>query len=222
MDNSKKQRSILLRLNIAKDTQINVGDILSIEVGGLQKNGIGNSVDVIKYIDRSEESKKNKIISFYTSKDKLIEINETDLLREYDAIFVVDTNTEIVNNMKRCIGIVGAIVYDSDTSEFALVPVCHTIYETPIDDMNYEKYTWNILVDNIQSSATYSKKRIGIVVDSFLDDIFDYNKGKLILPEFQLPHNIKLMYASSDKSGDGLLNWAIKQCDKAANSLKQN
>lgn len=220
MNNSKKPRSILVDLNITKDTRINIGNILSIEVGGLQKNSIGNSVDIIKYIDRKEEGKKNKVISFYTSKDGLIEINETDLMREYDAIFVVDTNTEIVNDIKRCIGIVGVIEYDSDASEFALVPVCHMIYEIPIDDMNYEKYTWAILVNKILGSVTYSKKQIGIVVDSFLGDIFGYNRGESILPRFQLPQNIKLMYASSDKSGDGLLNWAMKQCDKAANKLK--
>ena len=148
-------------------------------------------------------------------------MSETDLLREYDTIFVVDTNTEKLNNdMKRCIGIVGAIVYDSNMSQFGLIPVCHMIYEIPIDDMNYEKYTWNKLVNMIQNSATYSEQRIGIVVDSFLDNIFYFNRGEPILTEFQLPHNIKLMYASSDKGGDGLLNWAIKQCDNAANKLK--
>ena len=173
MENSKKPRSILVELNIAKDTRINIGNILSIEVGGLPNNSINSSVDIIKYIDRKDEGKKNKIISFYTSKNRLIEMNETDLMREYDAIFVVDTNTEEVNNMKRCIGIVGAIVYDSDKSQFGLIPVCHMIYEIPIDDMNYEKYTWNELVGMIQNSATYSEQRIGIVVDSFLDDIFD-------------------------------------------------
>lgn len=221
MEDSKKPRSILAGLNIVKDTKINIGNILSIEVGGLPNNSISNSVDIIKYIDRKDEGKKNKVISFYTSKKRLIEMNETDLLREYDAIFVVDTNTEKVNNMKRCIGIVGAIVYDSDISQFGLIPVCHMIYEIPIDDMNYEKYTWNKLVGMIQNSATYSEQRIGIVVDSFFDDIFDFNRGEPILPGFQLPQNIKLMYASSDKGGDGLLNWAIKQCDKTANKLKQ-
>ena len=223
MENSKKPRTILLNFNITKDTRINISNILSLEVKELQNNSMDNSVDVIKYIDRAGENKKNKIINTYTTTNKSIEINEMDLVREYGAIFVVDTNTETINNMKRCIGIVGAIIYDSDASQFALAPVCHMIYEISLDDMNYEKYSWQMLVNMIQSSSKskdLSDLRIGIVVDSFLDELSSYNRGEPILPGFKLPTNIKLMYASSDKGGDGLLNWAIKQCDQAANKLK--
>ena len=89
--------------------------------------------------------------------------------------------------------------------------------------MNFEKYTWIKLIEIIQNSSTYlNKKKIGIVVDSYANEILEYNNGKEILPQNVLPQNFELMYAGSDKSGDGFLNWAIRQCDLAANTLKIN
>lgn len=222
--NNKKPRTKLLKFNIMEDTKINLDNKFSIEINGLPQIDSGsNYVDIITYIDRRKEGKKSKVINTYSSVSKNIAVNEINLIHEYDAIFVVDTNTEIINGKRRCIGVVGAIKYLSNEGLLGLEKTLHLIYDIEIDDMNSEKYTWCMLIEMIQHSSTYSKdKRIGIVVDSFAGDILQYNKGKEILPGFILPDNFTLMYAGSDKKNDGILNWAISKCDDAANKLKIN
>lgn len=62
-------------------------------------------------------------------------------------------------------------------------------------------------------------KQIGIVVDSELGHIKEFNsRERYIIDSFYLPQNFKLIYASADKN-DTVLNWAIKQCDIAAGEI---
>ena len=204
MKNDKKPRTMQLNFNVFNDTKIDINGQYSVEVNGLSKSDKSNYVDIKTYIDRQSENKKNKLVNMY-------------------AIFVVDTNTEIIDNKRRCIGVIRQVKYFEKENKIGLEKSFHIIYEISIDDMNFEKYTWIKLIEIIQNSSTYlNKKKIGIVVDSYANEILEYNNGKEILPQNVLPQNFELMYAGSDKSGDGFLNWAIRQCDLAANTLKIN
>lgn len=223
MKNDKKPRTMQLNFNVFNDTKIDINGQYSVEVNGLSKSDKSNYVDIKTYIDRQSENKKNKLVNMYSSTNKNVAINPIDLIFEFDAIFVVDTNTEIIDNKRRCIGVIGQVKYFEKENKIGLEKSFHIIYEISIDDMNFEKYTWIKLIEIIQNSSTYSnKKKIGIVVDSYANEILEYNNGKEILPQNVLPQNFELMYAGSDKSGDGFLNWAIRQCDLAANTLKIN
>ena len=118
------------------------------------------------------------------------------MIYEYDAIFVVDTNKEVVGNMLRCIGVIGQVRYFEEENKIGLEKLFHMIYKIPRDDKNFEKYTWIKLIEIIQNSSTYlNKKKIGIVVDSYANEILEYNNGKEILPQNVLPQNFELMYA---------------------------
>ena len=223
MKNDKKPRTMQLNFNVFNDTKIDINGQYSVEVNGLSKSDKSNYVDIKTYIDRQSENKKNKLVNMYSSTNKNVAINPIDLIFEFDAIFVVDTNTEIIDNKRRCIGVIRQVKYFEKENKIGLEKSFHIIYEISIDDMNFEKYTWIKLIEIIQNSSTYSnKKKIGIVVDSYANEILEYNNGKEILPQNVLPQNFELMYAGSDKSGDGFLNWAIRQCDLAANTLKIN
>ena len=106
------------------------------------------------------------------------------MIYEYDAIFVVDTNKEVVGNMLRCIGVIGQVRYFEEENKIGLEKLFHMIYKIPRDDKNFEKYTWIKLIEIIQNSSTYSNnKKMGIVVDSYAKEIFKYNDGKEILPK---------------------------------------
>lgn len=223
MKNDKKPRTMQLNFNVFNDTKIDINGQYSVEVNGLSKSDKSNYVDIKTYIDRQSENKKNKLVNMYSSTNKNVAINPIDLIFEFDAIFVVDTNTEIIDNKRRCIGVIRQVKYFEKENKIGLEKSFHIIYEISIDDMNFEKYTWIKLIEIIQNSSTYlNKKKIGIVVDSYANEILEYNNGKEILPQNVLPQNFELMYAGSDKSGDGFLNWAIRQCDLAANTLKIN
>lgn len=223
MGNDKKPRTMQVNINSFNDAKININGQYTIEISGLPKSNKLNYIDVKTYIDRQSENKKDKLIYQYSSVNKNVAVNPIDLIYEYDAIFVVDTNTEIVGNKRRCIGVVGQVKYLKKENKIGLEKSFHMIYEIPIDDKNFEKYTWIKLIEIIQNSTTYSDdKKIGIVVDSYANEIFKYNNGEEILPEKILPQNFKLIYAGSDKKGDSFLNWAISQCDHAANELKVN
>lgn len=221
--NNKKPRTMRLDFNVFNDTKINLKGQYTIEIKGLPKNDKSNYVDIKTYINRQSENKKDKIVNIYSSTNKNVAIDPIELIFEFDAIFVVDTNTEIIDNKRRCIGVIGQVKYFEKEQKIGLEKSFHIIYEISKDDMNFEKYTWIKLIELIQNSSTYSNdKRIGIVVDAYASEISGYNNGKEILPQIVLPQNFKLMYAASDKSGDGFLNWAIRQCDIAANQLKIN
>lgn len=217
-DNKKKPRTMGINFNIEKDTKIEIGSY-NIEISGIGKEGT-NSTDISTYIERI--GKKNKIITQYNSKNKNVAVNPESLISEYDMIFVADTNTkDIDENIKRCIGIIGFVAYNSITSEYELKEGFHVIYDINKNDNNHEKYTWNMLVNIILGLKGYSEDmKIGIVVDAYLQDLKDYNQGKEILEGFILPPNFKFIYASADKSGDNFFTKAIRECDKAANALK--
>lgn len=223
MKNDKKPRTMQLNFNIFNDIKIDINGQYTVEINGLSKSDKTNYVDIKTYIDRQSENKKNKLVNMYSSNNKNVAIYPLDLIFEYDAIFVVDTNTEIIDNKRRCIGVIGQVKYLEKGDKIGLEKSFHIIYEISIEDMNFEKYTWIKLIEIIQNSSTYSNdKKIGLVVDSYASEILEYNNGKEILPQNVLPQNFKLMYAGSDKAGDGFFNWAIRQCDIAANKLKIN
>ncbi|MCI8605165.1 MAG: hypothetical protein HFE79_13660 [Ruminiclostridium sp.] len=223
MKNDKKSRTMLLNFNVYNDTKIDINGQYTVEIKGLSKSDKFNYVDIKTYIDRQSENRKDKLVYMYSSINKNVATNPIDLIFEFDAIFAVDTNTEIIDNKRRCIGVIGQVKYFKKEEKIGLEKSFYLVYEIPIDDMNFEKYTWIKLIEIIQNSSTYSNdKKIGIVVDSYASEILEYNNGKEILPQNVLPQNFKLLYATSDKSGDGFLNWAIRQCDLAANKLKNN
>ncbi|OJW83175.1 MAG: hypothetical protein BGO69_18850 [Bacteroidetes bacterium 46-16] len=101
----------------------------------------------------------------------------------------------------------------------------------PISDFNtfdiweekYENKNWARVIKFICSHPKYNPKhRVGIVVDSDLGLLPDYNqRTKPFFENIFLPENFQFIYAS-DKANDTVLNTIIRSCHKLSNEILKN
>lgn len=135
----------------------------------------------------------------------------------FDVIFAIDTNTEKYKDIYISAGAVcqGTIVKESKDSgtinsgQWLIFDWYHR------GNTNMETKTWVETIKIIQLAFS-SDTRIGIVIDSELGNLEDYNNRKIPLRDnFYLPENFIMMYASADRT-DEWCNGMIRQCDDIA------
>lgn len=142
-----------------------------------------------------------------------------DIIKNYDIIFAADTNTiqfpEIGANCS------AGVVYKCEihqTSELGGELQCkpyRLIRWIWNAEIAIENITWLQAIKEIQKEES-SEQRIGLVVDSDLGHIEEYNNRTLPLAEdFYLPDNFTLIYGSADYT-DTWINKIIRLCDKEA------
>lgn len=143
----------------------------------------------------------------------------TDILKTLDVVYACDTNTRSFNeadSFKCSVGVVYKAVnemVDKNGGTLQCMPykVIRWRWNAAIE---IENYSWIEAIKEIQKED--EGKRIGLVIDSNLGHIDEYNSRILALADkFFLPENFTLIYASADRS-DGWMNKLIKQCDKMA------
>lgn len=86
-----------------------------------------------------------------------------------------------------------------------------------------EKIGWKIAMDSIVEQPTYKAgKEYGFIVDSELGKIESYNsRMEPIIGDFHLPPRITMMYGSSDKKNDSILNGMISLADSVSNIIHE-
>jgi hypothetical protein len=138
-------------------------------------------------------------------------------LIRYDSLLAIDTNSKIINEINFSVGFSCQLEYQlfEEQIQWTFQPVQFFV----IIGINGkpENRNWGSLIEFIKAHPNYNSNHlIGIIVDSDLGEISDYNKGnKPIIDDFLLPNNFELIFAS-DKSSDNVLNAAIKHCHKKA------
>lgn len=167
--------------------------------------------------------RKNKspkiIVQGETSED--FTMRPDSILAGFDHVFVIDTNTNVIDNNK--VSLAGVFQVTLTEKTVNAVPV--TIYEFWNSGIHPETLGWYALLDGIRNNCEISGE-IGIIVDSQLNKIEELNSGKIPLyMDFYLPKNIKLLYSSADKR-DAIANKLIKNADQLAalkfQSLKED
>lgn len=95
-------------------------------------------------------------------------------------------------------------------------PIKHIFAASAIPERP-ENENWVRLIELLKQSCHCTDPRmVGIVVDSDLGNIEDYNNRKLpIFKDYFLPESYELIYAS-DKVSDNILNQMISACHKLA------
>jgi hypothetical protein len=143
--------------------------------------------------------------------------------KNFDIVFAIDTNTRNIRGYS--ISISGVIqcqkVFAVDSMGMAkkywqwFTPFCMEFLEVKSKP---ENLGWMMLIDYITSPLRdFFKKRIGIIVDSDLGKLNQYNLRKSpIYEEVLLPKNIQLIYASSDVGRDLFPNQMLKLADRAS------
>lgn len=214
----KKDRQMIVEFNVYKDTKITINDgsknIAVMDIKGLNSSDRKNSADIT--LLHKKEKGGNKITTRYYSETPNISIVPEDVIGEFDYIFVIDTNTKLVENVRCCAAVIGWLLYHNE--KIVLKKFMHILFEIDVEDKNFEKYSWQKFIEELMKQELGDCK-IGLIVDAYLGDIKSFNEGVEILDNFRLPSNITLMYASADKKNDSVLNWAISQCDKGATEL---
>lgn len=170
------------------------------------------------------DSGKDKILNQIKMKDAKFTVNQLELLKGFDIIFAVDTNTKDINNSK--ISVVSAQCCeiksnDTQTGNFQFYSFGLCCIKN-IPDNRAEKFGIKIIINQIQSNPKYkSSMKVALISDHDLDKINKYNNNELpIFGDFYLPDNFTLLYASADKKNEGsLLNILISNCDTEANKF---
>lgn len=147
--------------------------------------------------------------------------SSTALFKNYDFLCAVDTNTRMIKDQK--ISVVGVVSFrqappPQGTSEYwALdVPFCWEFVGLRVEKP--ENFGWLAALEELNRRRLVTPAmRIGMVVDSDLGNLIDYNaRGKPFFENRLLPDNVQLVYASADTGGESLLNRVLKVADSVS------
>lgn len=169
---------------------------------------------------------KNKTLNVLDFQgNEFIDAN-TALLKKHNAVFAIDTNTSVNNNLDNgdtiSITSVIRIVLDQETGTLLLIPI--RFYEFRNSEAKIENVAWCILIQEILSDlkASNTSANIGLIVDSDLGNLNNFQSRKEpIIDGFFLPEEISLIYAGADSGKEFWANKAIGVSDKWAKTIEQ-
>ncbi len=217
----KKDRITELRVDFGKD--VIISGMYHDEDGTLIfYDEKGNKLDP-KHIETgssyNRDSGKLKTLNRYTPNPDNINTNPFVALTKYKYLYVIDTNTKIVNSIKYSISVSLSVRYSFNTKEWNA-----NIYKTDTliiksPTLSGELTGWLDLLDRITNNPTYlPSDLIGIITDYELDKLTKFNLKELpLIDNFFLPDNVEFIYASADVGMDFPANKLIRECDKLAN-----
>lgn len=219
--NKPKPRITYLTMDMGKPVAANSLRISPTGKVELLSNGISLIPKEIKIETGYERKKGFKIINRAPLTHEDLFINPNRALEKYDLLCAIDTNTKPLNNGTVS---VSCVVICKLTSQKEYTTVQYNAVNC-LEFRNIsgkpENIAWCKLIKLMMANPSYNEKmKVGIVVDSDLGNIPDYNARKIpIVDNFYLPPNVELLYASTDIGKEYLPNILISLCDKEANKL---
>lgn len=174
-----------------------------------------------------ERAKGPKVLSrIPLAQDHITFDTDEVLKRKYDYICAVDTNTKIINGKTHSVvGIMSTepvTIFDKDGLKNGWKHDCPLSLEyVELKREKPENFGWLAALENLQKyKKVYPNMRIGMIVDSDLGNIKDYNERKKPVdgPDF-LPENVQLIYASSDAGKESMVNILLAAADSAASQI---
>jgi len=215
---NKKARQSSLTVDMGKPVVINsfrIGPKGEVELKSNGKTIIPIEANLAKWYEREKGPKI--LFNMPAETDNLL-VNEKNILKGYDYIYAVDTNSKIIEG--ELVSVCFYAKYSNATYE------CDMFGPIVFKNNNSvtEKTNWRELIKYILADKEYkSDFKIAIVVDSDYDNIQKYNSRELpIDSSFCLPPNFELIYASTDSGMENLPNVLISECDKLAKNYLIN
>ena len=218
--NEKKPRSTIIAGTTAPDTtQISVSfDPLTGQVI------FGPDMIDTRVETHYERAKGPKFVHRIPLEQSLLKVDPNDgLAANFDIIFAVDTNTRNFKGFR--FSVTGVIEAKHTVDPQTRLPAL--FFHTPflLEFMQVasqpEQLGWLVALNNIQADPQYNSfTRIGLIVDSDLQNLRRYNDRKLAIFENSfLPDRFTLIYASADVGGEYLANQFIRAADKTASQV---
>ena len=144
-------------------------------------------------------------------------------LERYELILAVDTNTKTIEcNTIAVTSVVVAqqtkVLVPGKTVLYCRAEQCFE-FRNPIEKP--ELIGWKTVIEMLQANPVYrSTMKIGIIVDSDLDNLDSYNNRVLPISDgFYLPQNFTLIYASSDNATESVANRLLKVAHATASRV---
>ena len=150
--------------------------------------------------------------------------NSTALFKNYDFLCAVDTNTRTINDQR--VSAVGVVTFwqapppRGQGEYWALdVPFCWEFVGLKVEKP--ENFGWLATLEELHHRRLVAPTmRVGMVVDSDLGNLVDYNtRRKPFFEDRLLPENVRLIYASADTGGESLLNRVLKVADSVSGQV---
>lgn len=231
------------RKNIHKSRKISVQVTATQPFNGLRLNSAtGEVTALMDGVDVDALSKASVSVSYDRPKGPKV-IAELDqgsgipymtpyaFVEQFDVIFAIDTNTRLIDGISRSVGATSVLEKQSAErhengaiSKVTFHENMFMIFEVAMHGSspgsNPETHSWRLFIE--EGVKKYYKKysdnlRIGLVVDSELANLHQYNQRLLPLcGDYFLPSNFILLYASADTGADLPLNKLLMYCDKEA------
>ncbi len=233
MSKKKNERKRLNVLSIELD-ESHINPESGIVELNLKFDGINNELRAFQSNNQKEIISQKQVHAYFGEKkirvlseipkdasDNSLDLNKK--LKRYNSILAIDTNTKIIKGETYSIGYSCQLTHkiNNDKIIWTLHPV--QVFIIIGKGEKYENRNWVSLVKYLQSHKAHNlNHKIGIIVDSDLGEIGDYNKGlKPVFDDFILPEQFEFIYAS-DKASDNVLNDSIRHCHKVAKLLLDN
>ncbi len=166
------------------------------------------------------ENKSDKILFSQPVADNryIRDINRE--LVKYDAILVIDTSYEMIENTKMaftsmmfCWKLSG----ENDNFNYKLSSQVIEWDATSVDKPENLMYVEVIENVRVQNNKYSQSPQIAVIVDSDLDNISYFNdRTKPIFDNYYLPEKFHIFYASSDSGNENFQNKLLKICDNEA------
>lgn len=219
----KKPRNISTTMYMGKPVEVNGIKMSSDGSFELLNNGLPMTPESAYHEISYNRKNTPKILNrTHLDPNQLSVNNSTRALTRYDLLFAIDTNTKIFNDEIISIGCIVLCELTSLEGE-EIIAMYKPVYSLEFRNIQKkaENIAWMKAIQLIIANPSYNLNlKIGLIVDSDLDNISAYNNQSIpIYADFYLPKNIELIYASADVGKEFLVNKLISECDKAANML---
>jgi hypothetical protein len=167
---------------------------------------------------RRSSSGKPKLVSIVPGLSDKITLNIGHIFWSFDAVVSIDTNTPKKRVNGETLSVLGVAV--AKPTKLAYPPLVRITANKAIEFRNLkdpkEKYGWLIALQALYNTGWLDPRRkVGVIVDAYLNELSDFNAGGEIVPGYTLPENTKLIYASSDTAQF----FGVNKCIKAADSF---
>lgn len=180
-------------------------------------------VRVVATMVRRNPSKPNAVLAdipcLNIPDDGEVSSNLHKVLRHFDFLFAIDTNTRLIFGHN--ISISSIYKAGPDVKDETVWWMCKegNVWATWRDEA--EKRGWLELIKKLHSHTSLGQKQIGIIVDHDLQNLKAYNlREKPILDDFFLPNNFHLLYATANAGTKEFFpNLMVEKCDKESSRL---
>lgn len=192
--------------------------------GALVEGGLTDVSTVVGY----ERPKGPKIITKIPQESRRPLMTPQSYVEAFDVVFAIDVNSRLIREEWYSVGAMAVletleIVKDSNGITEKVVSNIN-MFGALIHGKNFgtnpDPWFWKVAIEEgvkLQYAKYSDDLRVGLVVDSELGRLDQYNTGALpIFGDYHLPKNFRLVYASADTGSDFTLNKLMSLCDKEA------